>query len=216
MRRRILNSILNLTGSRCSEANTGETWSLFLVLVRTRAGAFWISWSPALFSHRILLNFYRLYTRRPGRESSQKLLSLSFGQLCSHMHVLQENRDYLRSSVHVWKQLYLTNSLKKSCPPVSFLMGKITPHSFFAPSLPSSPPFPSSPIKNREPRGHNGGEADLFDPHAVLSSVFSIQPVQTGIIGVDRLSAQRDKSPLANCSHIKWRRTSHIGALRLM
>ena len=35
MRRRILNSILDLTGSQCSEANTGEMWSLFLVLVRT-------------------------------------------------------------------------------------------------------------------------------------------------------------------------------------
>ena len=42
MRRRILNSILDLTGSQC-EANTGEMWSLFFVLVRTRAAAFWTS-----------------------------------------------------------------------------------------------------------------------------------------------------------------------------
>lgn len=82
-------------------------------------------------------------------------------------------------------------------------MGKLTPHLFFSPSLPSSPPLPSSPIKKRELRGHNAAEAGLFDPHAVLSSVFSIQPVWTGISGVDRLSAQRDKSPPANCCHIK-------------
>ena len=37
MRRRILNSILDLTGSQCSEANTGVMCSLFFVLVRTRA-----------------------------------------------------------------------------------------------------------------------------------------------------------------------------------
>ena len=40
MRWRILNSILDLTGSQSSEANTGETWSLYLVLVRTRAAGF--------------------------------------------------------------------------------------------------------------------------------------------------------------------------------
>ena len=43
MRRRILNYILDLTGSQCSEANTGVMCSLFLVLVRTRAAAFWTS-----------------------------------------------------------------------------------------------------------------------------------------------------------------------------
>lgn len=111
---------------------------------------------------------------------------------------------------------YETNSPKKLCPPVSILMGKLTPHFFFPPSFPSSPPLPSSPIKKRGLRGHNVGEAGLFDPHAVLSSVFSIQPVWTGISGVDRPSAQRDKSPPANCCHIKWRGTSQIGALRLM
>ena len=41
--RKILNSILDLTRSQCSEANTGEMWSLFLVLVGTRAAAFWTS-----------------------------------------------------------------------------------------------------------------------------------------------------------------------------
>lgn len=105
---------------------------------------------------------------------------------------------------------------RSPAPPVSILMGKLTPHFFFPPSFPSSPPLPSSPIKKRELRGHNGGKAGLFDPHAVLSSVFSIQPVWTGISGVDRPSAQRDKSPPANCCHIKWRGTSQIGALRLM
>ena len=43
MRRRILNSILDLTGSQCSEANTGVMCSLLFVLVRTRAAAFWTS-----------------------------------------------------------------------------------------------------------------------------------------------------------------------------
>ena len=43
VRRRILNSILDLTGSQCSEANTGDMCSLFFVLVRTRAAAFWTS-----------------------------------------------------------------------------------------------------------------------------------------------------------------------------
>ena len=42
MRRRILNYILDLTGSQCSEANTGVMCSLFFVLVRTRF-AFWTS-----------------------------------------------------------------------------------------------------------------------------------------------------------------------------
>ena len=38
------NSILDLTGSQCSDgANTGEMCSLFFVLVRTRAAAFWTS-----------------------------------------------------------------------------------------------------------------------------------------------------------------------------
>ena len=43
MRRTIINSILGLTGSQCSEANTGEMWSLFPVLVRTCAVTFYTS-----------------------------------------------------------------------------------------------------------------------------------------------------------------------------
>ena len=45
-------------------------------------------WSPAMFSHRIPLDFYRLYTRGPGRESLQKLRSVSLRHLCSNMHLL--------------------------------------------------------------------------------------------------------------------------------
>lgn len=111
------------------------------------------------------------------------------------------------------------NYLKKSHPhppPLSaseLSHGKTNTSALFPPSLPSSPPLPYSPIKKR---GHSGGEAGPFDPHAVLPSVFPIQPVWTGISGVDRLSARRDKSPPANCCHIKWRGTSQIEALRLM
>lgn len=81
-------------------------------------------------------------------------------------------------------------------------MGKLTPHFFLPPFFLSSTPLPS-PIKKRELRGHNSSKASLFDPYAVLSSVFSIQLMWIGISGVDRLSAQRDKSPPANCPHIK-------------
>ena len=85
-------------------------------------------------------------------------------------------------------------------------MGKLTSHFFFPPSFLSSTPLPSSPIKKRELRGHSSGRVGLFDPHAVLSSVFSIQLIWTGISGVDHPSAQRDKSLPANCCHIKMKR----------
>ena len=41
--KRTLKSILNLTGSQCSEARTGVMCSRRLVLVRRRAAAFWTS-----------------------------------------------------------------------------------------------------------------------------------------------------------------------------
>ena len=37
--RRVLNSILNLTGSQCNDLSTGVMWSLFLVLVRIPSGS---------------------------------------------------------------------------------------------------------------------------------------------------------------------------------
>ena len=114
--------------------------------------------------------------------------------IISYISAVQKNTAFIS---------YETNCLKKPCPPSEHSHGKTNTSPLFPPSFFSSAPLPSCPIKKRELRGHNGGKAGLFDPHAVLSSVFSIQPVWTGISGVDRPSAQRDKSPPANCCHIK-------------
>ena len=60
VRRRILHSILNLTGSQWREAKTGEIWSLLLVLIRTLAAAFWISW-----------RLFREFVRQPNNKELQ-------------------------------------------------------------------------------------------------------------------------------------------------
>ena len=55
--------------------------------------------SHAVFKHRLLLDFYRLYIWKPGSESLQNLWSISLG----HLHCRDNTKD-LQSSVPVWKQ----------------------------------------------------------------------------------------------------------------
>lgn len=86
---------------------------------------------------------------------------------------------------------------------VSFLTCKVTPHLF--PLCPLSHACPCFQIKKRE-RTEEPSQASPFDPSAMLSSVFSIQPIWMRISEVHCPSVRTDKSPPANCSHINFKR----------
>lgn len=76
------------------------------------------------------------------------LLNLS-SEICKKSPLSQEWRFYKTQGYFFFPRRSLDL-------PVSILMGKLTPHLFSPPSLSSSPPLPSSPIKRRGLKGFNG------------------------------------------------------------
>lgn len=136
----------------------------------------------------------------------KKFITVGWWALSHESHIANDIKisHFIRKHYRKIQQLFLMKEIpQRSLPPTEHSHEKTTPH-FFSLSFFSS--NPSFPIKKGKLRADNSGKARLFDPHAVLSSFFAIQFKWVGISGVYRLFAQKDKSPFANCSHIKMKR----------
>ena len=83
VRSRILNSVLNFTGSQCREAKTGVIWFLLLVPVSTHAAAFGTSW--------------RLFTDLLGHPDNIEL----------HQSSLEVPNAWTSFSAYFWDRMFL-------------------------------------------------------------------------------------------------------------